>query len=238
MPPCAWPRWPSLTRCGPPGRRRWQSPTPACPASGCSRWISAWSTPRRAPSSCPSGIRIDHRTYDRPCLNAHRGRPSPTASRGGKWEIHTHPHDLRQVRIRLPDPDHLPRNPHPRRRPHPHPPTRPQPQRPIPLPPTPRRPTGVTSPHPPPTTPSGPASITADTPSTPAPQEHDETTAHNPLHPEHLHTPRNPNSQTLPVSTHPTPHTPGERTNAHPSPRTPAHSQHSRDRKDLISGTS
>jgi hypothetical protein len=49
------------------------------------------------------GIRIGHRTYDAPCLDAHRGQPSPVASRSGKWEIHTHPHDPRHVWIRLPD---------------------------------------------------------------------------------------------------------------------------------------
>lgn len=49
------------------------------------------------------GIRIGHRTYDHPCLDAHRGQPSPVASRGGKWEIHTHPHDPQHVWIRLPD---------------------------------------------------------------------------------------------------------------------------------------
>ncbi|MFI0724260.1 transposase [Streptomyces sp. NPDC021224] len=59
--------------------------------------------PVRWNAATDRGIRIDHRTYDHPRLNAHRGQPSPTASRSGKWEIHTHPHDLRQIWIRLPD---------------------------------------------------------------------------------------------------------------------------------------
>ncbi|TJZ99431.1 Mu transposase C-terminal domain-containing protein [Actinacidiphila oryziradicis] len=49
------------------------------------------------------GIRINYRTYDAPVLNEHRGRPSATASRGGKWEVHHNPHDARQVWLRLPD---------------------------------------------------------------------------------------------------------------------------------------
>ncbi|MFE5038635.1 hypothetical protein [Streptomyces sp. NPDC056683] len=49
------------------------------------------------------GIRIDHRTYDHDCLAPYRGQPSPHAARGGKWEIHTNPHDARQIFIRLPD---------------------------------------------------------------------------------------------------------------------------------------
>ncbi|MFF7977378.1 transposase [Streptomyces sp. NPDC007905] len=49
------------------------------------------------------GIRIDHRTYDADVLTPYRGQPSPVSARGGKWEIHTNPHDARQVFIRLPD---------------------------------------------------------------------------------------------------------------------------------------
>jgi transposase InsO family protein len=49
------------------------------------------------------GIRIDHRTYDADVLAPYRGQPSPVTARGGKWEIHTNPHDARQVFIRLPD---------------------------------------------------------------------------------------------------------------------------------------
>ncbi|MFF3336931.1 Mu transposase C-terminal domain-containing protein [Streptomyces sp. NPDC002888] len=49
------------------------------------------------------GIRINHRTYDHTLLNEHRGQPSPAAGRGGKWEIHYNPHDVRQIYIRLPD---------------------------------------------------------------------------------------------------------------------------------------
>jgi len=49
------------------------------------------------------GIRIDHRTYDHHTLNPHRSHPSPTGAKGGQWEVHHNPHDLRQVWIRLPD---------------------------------------------------------------------------------------------------------------------------------------
>lgn len=50
-----------------------------------------------------SGIRIHHRTYDADLLAPYRGQPSPHAGRGGKWEIHYNPHDVRQIWIRLPD---------------------------------------------------------------------------------------------------------------------------------------
>ncbi|TWF92340.1 Mu transposase-like protein [Streptomyces brevispora] len=50
-----------------------------------------------------SGIRIHHRTYDADLLAPHRGQPSPVAGRGGKWEIHYNPHDVRQIWVRLPD---------------------------------------------------------------------------------------------------------------------------------------
>lgn len=49
------------------------------------------------------GIRVDHRTYDHDVLTPYRGQPSPVTARGGKWEVHTNPHDARQVWIRLPD---------------------------------------------------------------------------------------------------------------------------------------
>ncbi|PKV90184.1 Mu transposase C-terminal domain-containing protein [Streptomyces sp. TLI_146] len=49
------------------------------------------------------GIRIDHRTYDDAVLNEHRGQSSGIPLRGGKWEVHHNPHDLRQVWVRLPD---------------------------------------------------------------------------------------------------------------------------------------
>ncbi|MFJ8664029.1 Mu transposase C-terminal domain-containing protein [Streptomyces sp. NPDC093795] len=50
-----------------------------------------------------AGIRIHHRTYDHDLLAPYRGQPSPTAGRGGKWEIHYNPHDVRQIWVRLPD---------------------------------------------------------------------------------------------------------------------------------------
>ncbi|MGW7360420.1 Mu transposase C-terminal domain-containing protein [Streptomyces sp. NPDC054802] len=50
-----------------------------------------------------SGIRIRHRTYDADLLAPYRGQPSPVAGRGGKWEIHTNPHDARQIWVRLPE---------------------------------------------------------------------------------------------------------------------------------------
>ncbi|MFI6588591.1 hypothetical protein [Embleya sp. NPDC050493] len=49
------------------------------------------------------GIRIDHRTYDHPVLEACRGRSSGVTARQGRWEVHHNPHDGRQVWIRLPD---------------------------------------------------------------------------------------------------------------------------------------
>ncbi|GAA1934161.1 DDE-type integrase/transposase/recombinase [Streptantibioticus ferralitis] len=49
------------------------------------------------------GIRIDHRTYDADVLAPYRGQPSPITARGGKWEVHTDPHDARQIWVRLPD---------------------------------------------------------------------------------------------------------------------------------------
>nr|WP_308379504.1 Mu transposase C-terminal domain-containing protein [Streptomyces sp. ISL-43] len=47
------------------------------------------------------GIRLHHRTYDHDLLAPHRGRPSPIAARGGKWEVHHNPHDARQIWVRL-----------------------------------------------------------------------------------------------------------------------------------------
>ncbi|MGW5367476.1 Mu transposase C-terminal domain-containing protein [Streptomyces sp. NPDC004009] len=51
----------------------------------------------------PAGITIHHRTYDHDLLAPYRGQPSPVAGRGGKWEIHYNPHDVRQIWIRLTD---------------------------------------------------------------------------------------------------------------------------------------
>ncbi|MFI9251306.1 Mu transposase C-terminal domain-containing protein [Streptomyces sp. NPDC053069] len=85
------------------------------------------------------GIRLNHRTYDCDLLGPYRGQPSPITSRGGKWEVHTNPHDIRQIWCACPtetgrdpvDPPR-PRPPALRRtdvaaRPHhPHPPHRPR----------------------------------------------------------------------------------------------------------------
>ena len=49
------------------------------------------------------GIRLHHRTYDCDLLAPYRGQPSPVTARGGRWEVHTNPHDLRQIWLRLPD---------------------------------------------------------------------------------------------------------------------------------------
>ncbi|MFD7678474.1 transposase [Streptomyces sp. NPDC060187] len=49
------------------------------------------------------GIRLDHRTYDHPVLDPHRGHRSPVTAKDGKWEIHHNPHDGRHIWIRLPD---------------------------------------------------------------------------------------------------------------------------------------
>ncbi|MFF3735506.1 transposase [Streptomyces sp. NPDC002476] len=49
------------------------------------------------------GIRLHHRTYDHDLLGPHRGQDSGVAARGGKWEVHTNPHDVRQLWVRLPD---------------------------------------------------------------------------------------------------------------------------------------
>ncbi|MFI6093850.1 Mu transposase C-terminal domain-containing protein [Streptomyces sp. NPDC051218] len=59
--------------------------------------------PVRWQAVTPSGIRIHHRTYDADLLAPHRGQASSVAGRGGKWEIHYNPHDVRQVWVRLPD---------------------------------------------------------------------------------------------------------------------------------------
>ncbi|MFE4015176.1 Mu transposase C-terminal domain-containing protein [Streptomyces sp. NPDC059112] len=48
------------------------------------------------------GIRLHHRTYDHDLLGPHRGQDSGVAARGGKWEVHTNPHDVRQIWVRLP----------------------------------------------------------------------------------------------------------------------------------------
>ncbi|ARF83367.1 DDE-type integrase/transposase/recombinase [Kitasatospora aureofaciens] len=53
------------------------------------------------------GIRLEQRTYDHDLLGPHRGQPSPIAARGGRWEVHHNPHDLRQIWVRLPGWDDL-----------------------------------------------------------------------------------------------------------------------------------
>jgi hypothetical protein len=52
--------------------------------------------PARRCALTDSGIRLGGRRYDDACLDEHRGR-------GQRWEVHHHPHDPRQVFIRLPD---------------------------------------------------------------------------------------------------------------------------------------
>nr|WP_260868114.1 Mu transposase C-terminal domain-containing protein [Streptomyces sp. SAJ15] len=59
--------------------------------------------PVRWQAITPAGITIHHRTYDADLLAPHRGQASPVAGRGGKWEIHYNPHDVRQIWIRLPN---------------------------------------------------------------------------------------------------------------------------------------
>ncbi|MFK0256637.1 Mu transposase C-terminal domain-containing protein [Streptomyces sp. NPDC090445] len=59
--------------------------------------------PVRRQAITASGIRIHHRTYDADFLAPYRGQPSPVTGRGGKWEIHYNPHDVRQIWVRLPD---------------------------------------------------------------------------------------------------------------------------------------
>jgi hypothetical protein len=49
------------------------------------------------------GIRLNHRTYDCDLLAPYRGQPSPITARGGKWEVHANPHDVRQIWLRLPN---------------------------------------------------------------------------------------------------------------------------------------
>ncbi|MCL7382516.1 Mu transposase C-terminal domain-containing protein [Streptomyces sp. 35G-GA-8] len=49
-----------------------------------------------------SGIRLGGRRYDHECLDEHRGRARPTTD-DGRWEVHHHPYDMRQIYIRLPD---------------------------------------------------------------------------------------------------------------------------------------
>ncbi|MFI5680018.1 transposase [Streptomyces cellulosae] len=52
--------------------------------------------PARRCALTDSGIRLGGRLYDDACLDEHRGR-------GQRWEVHHHPHDPRQVFVRLPD---------------------------------------------------------------------------------------------------------------------------------------
>ncbi|WP_371611880.1 Mu transposase C-terminal domain-containing protein [Streptomyces clavifer] len=59
--------------------------------------------PVRWQAITPAGITVHHRTYDADLLAPHRSQASPVAGRGGKWEIHYNPHDVRQIWVRLPD---------------------------------------------------------------------------------------------------------------------------------------
>ncbi|GGT02885.1 Mu transposase C-terminal domain-containing protein [Streptomyces cinerochromogenes] len=52
--------------------------------------------PARRSAVTESGIRLGGRCYDDACLDEHRGR-------GDRFEVHHHPHDPRQVFVRLPD---------------------------------------------------------------------------------------------------------------------------------------
>lgn len=52
--------------------------------------------PARRCAVTESGIRLSGRRYDHACLDEHRGR-------GDRFEVHHHPHDPRQVFVRLPD---------------------------------------------------------------------------------------------------------------------------------------
>ncbi|MFF8963241.1 Mu transposase C-terminal domain-containing protein [Streptomyces globisporus] len=74
---CCW-AWPGWCRC------RWPGSTTA----NCCRHAGRALT--------DSGIRLGGRRYDDACLDEHRGR-------GRRWEVHHHPHDPRQVFVRLPD---------------------------------------------------------------------------------------------------------------------------------------
>ncbi|MYR75217.1 MULTISPECIES: Mu transposase C-terminal domain-containing protein [unclassified Streptomyces] len=58
--------------------------------------------PVRRAAVTEAGVRLGRRLYDEECLNEHRGRSCPTTD-DGRWEVHHHPHDVRQVWIRLPD---------------------------------------------------------------------------------------------------------------------------------------
>ncbi|MFJ2915423.1 transposase [Streptomyces sp. NPDC087228] len=49
------------------------------------------------------GIRIHHHTYDSDLLGPYRGQDSDVTARGRKWEVHTNPHDVRQIWVRLPE---------------------------------------------------------------------------------------------------------------------------------------
>ncbi|MEU3160798.1 transposase [Streptomyces griseoincarnatus] len=58
--------------------------------------------PARRHAVTEAGIRLGRRRYDATCLDEHRGRTCPTTD-DGRWEVHHHPYDVRQVHIRLPD---------------------------------------------------------------------------------------------------------------------------------------
>ncbi|GAA2768628.1 hypothetical protein GCM10010103_76710 [Streptomyces paradoxus] len=94
--------------------------------------------PVRWQAITPAGITIHHRTYDHDLLAPYRGQTSPVAGRGGKWEIHYNPHDVRQIWVRLPDGElteipwihrdhvHQPFNDHTWQHPRPRPPQQPR----------------------------------------------------------------------------------------------------------------